>query len=93
MTALRSFGLAAAALAGCASPSIPPQPRDEMRLIGFACGPQRLTLLAAEEDELPAPCERVEQTADACNRYVSDLEVEKLAPQACRDFWTREAGR
>lgn len=36
------------------------------RLIGLGCGPDRLTLTAVEEDELPAPCYAVDTPQNLC---------------------------
>lgn len=38
---------------------------DDHRLIGFACGPDRLTMTAAEEDHFPT-CGAIEAIADVC---------------------------
>lgn len=35
------------------------------RLIGFACGPERLTMTAAEEDHFPK-CDAIEAIEDVC---------------------------
>lgn len=50
------------------------------RLVGLACGPDRLTLTAVEEDEFPFPCEAIETPetlcghgdADECAAYMGD---------------------
>ena len=53
---------------------------SQARLVGLACGPERLTLTAAEEDEFPYPCEAIEtpqalcghDDADECAAYMGD---------------------
>jgi hypothetical protein len=36
------------------------------RLVGLGCGPDRETLIAAEEDDLPAPCYVVDTPQNLC---------------------------
>nr|WP_294850016.1 hypothetical protein [uncultured Sphingomonas sp.] len=65
-------------LAGEAEP-----PADTHRLIGFACGPDRLTFSAMEEDHFPAPCDAVEAVGDVCPETPLDA-------VACLDYLGRE---
>lgn len=56
-----------------ASSLVAPSPaRSE--LIGFACGAQRLTMTAVEEDEFPARCEAIERVADVCGPNVTGVD-------------------
>lgn len=41
---------------------------ESHRLIGFACGPDRLTMTAAEEDHFPT-CEAIEPVRAVCPDY------------------------
>jgi hypothetical protein len=39
---------------------------ERPRLVGLGCGPERETLVAVEEDDLPAPCYVVDTPQNLC---------------------------
>jgi hypothetical protein len=55
----------------------------EHRLIGFACGPDRVTMTAVEEDHFPAPCDAIEAVADVCPETPTDAVM-------CLDYMGRD---
>lgn len=63
---------------------------DDHRLIGFACGLDRLTMTAEEEDNFPAyGCEAIEAIADVCppDPDFPILEDEPVTAVECAAYW------
>lgn len=56
------------------------------RLIGFACGPKRLTMTAPEEDWFPS-CEAIEAINDVCPVTEQMYPDEPIEPWECARYW------
>lgn len=57
------------------------------RLIGLACGPDRLTMTAEEEDHFPAPCYAVDTPAAMCPADEGDLPTVAECAAYLGDGW------
>lgn len=56
------------------------------RLIGFACGPDRLTMTAEHEDHFPT-CEAIEVIEDVCPPYEDGLVTAAECARYMGDGW------